>query len=448
MKDERETRGRDVSSIIPHPFIVAALITAIALLGFVFIRNLIDFPVYYSAGRSLLGGRTDLYAPDFARGSLMDYRYPPFFLIALAPLWFLPYKPAAYVWYLLSVAEIIGCLLILRSLVNPNRAKLTWLIAFLATGQYFVMILHYGNAHLPAIFLLFASVYLYIKRKDSLAALAMSLAVTIKLTPILLLPYFALKKRWRFLSLVSGFLIIINLAPALYFGFEKNSELLVEWYNHVVADQEFHETNGPINLSLKGELRRYLSPVDYSQRVEADTDYRNINVAALSREQTDRIWLVVAAIVYGVALALVLWRSKGIKGHEEAGISQRVESDGLPLYTSLEFGLMISVMLLVGPLTSKIYFIALLWPIVSLGSFAFNDSLPASGLARRVLLVIAAINFVLPLLPGRSLQRFLLVLGADFFVNCILMAALASVLIANRRVRQEQSYELRTQALP
>src|ERR1044071_10227443 len=89
--------------------VLALALTAFLLLGFVFIRNLIDFPVYYSAGQSLLNGRTDLYSPDFAQGRVMDYRYPPFFLVALAPLWLLPYPVAAFVWHVISVFLIAGC---------------------------------------------------------------------------------------------------------------------------------------------------------------------------------------------------------------------------------------------------------------------------------------------------------------------------------------------------
>src|SRR5262245_65785641 len=92
----------------------------LALLGFVFIRNLIDFPVYYAAGQSLIKGRTDLYAPDFALGAVMDYRYPPFFLVALLPLWYLPYKIAAYLWYALSVGQIVVSILIVRALLKPH----------------------------------------------------------------------------------------------------------------------------------------------------------------------------------------------------------------------------------------------------------------------------------------------------------------------------------------
>src|SRR5215207_9664119 len=108
------------------PFKSARLISIVllaiagALSGLIFIRNLIDFPVYYSAGQSLLMGRSDLYAADFALGRVMDYRYPPFFLLAFTPLWLLPYKVAAFLWYLLSILQISACLVLLKRLLKPT----------------------------------------------------------------------------------------------------------------------------------------------------------------------------------------------------------------------------------------------------------------------------------------------------------------------------------------
>ena len=253
-------------------------------------KHLFDFEVYYDAGQSLYQrGRTDLYSADFASGRVMDYRYPPFFLIALIPLWALPAKAAAYCWFLLSVLSIIASALILNRTrpVNKNRIAVR-VITALAVAQYFVMVVHYGNAHLLAVVLLFAALYSFLKRKLPVAALLMALSITIKLTPILILPYFALKKQWRLLLLTGSFLIAINLLPSFYFGFSKNAELLKTWYRHVVADQEFHETNGPINLSLKGQLRRYLSEVDYDSRVDGDVNYRSINFVSLPQKAVDR----------------------------------------------------------------------------------------------------------------------------------------------------------------
>ncbi|HEX5732658.1 MAG TPA: glycosyltransferase family 87 protein [Blastocatellia bacterium] len=385
-------------------------------------KHLFDFEVYYDAGQSLYQqGRTDLYSADFASGRVMDYRYPPFFLIALIPLWALPAKAAAYCWFLLSLLSIIASAIILNRIqpVYKNRIAVRAITA-LAVAQYFVMVVHYGNAHLLAVFLLFAALYSFLKGKLPMAALLMALSITIKLTPILILPYFALKKQWRLLWLTGLFLIAINLLPSLYFGFTKNAELLKTWYRHVVTDQEFHEMNGPINLSLKGQLRRYLSEVDYNSRVDGDVNYRSINFASLPQKTVDRIWIAIALIIYVLVLFLI-WRAS----------RQRNTNGDRPV--ALELGLMICLMLFVGPLTSKIYFIALLWPVFFLACLAFSSPSPGPRFIRSVLILVAAANLILPLLPGSSVQRLLLVLGADFFLNCLVMAALAQALTSTRQ---------------
>ncbi|MEK6323973.1 MAG: glycosyltransferase family 87 protein [Acidobacteriota bacterium] len=420
--------------------LVLACSVAIGLLGLLFIRNLIDFPVYYAAGQSLISGRTDLYAPDFALGRVMDYRYPPFFLIPLTPIWLLPYSLAAYIWYVLSVLEIIGCVLIVsRTFPALRESKKMSLVVALAVVQYFVMALHYGNAHLLATFLMFASLYYVLHQKDLAAAGLMALAITIKLTPILLLPYFAVKRRWKLLAAVCVFLIAFNVAPSLYFGVRGNSELLRSWYQHVVASQEFHEDNGPINLSLKGQLRRYLSTVDYSQRVDGDIQYPSVNVASFSREQVVRAWAVLAVGLFAGVLLLIKWKQRN-RPNSDAAVrrydpSRTEDAAGL----SHELALMICLTLLAAPLTSKIYFIELLWPVACLALFAVDGTMRQGTLAMRVLVVVAFVNSVLPLLPGRSVQRLLLVLGVDFYVNCLLMVGLIYVLESQRRAFQTQS---------
>jgi hypothetical protein len=403
------------------------LLSVAAALAFAFNRNLIDFPVYYVAGQSLLAGRVDLYSQDFALGRVMDYRYPPLFLVALLPLWLLPYSIASWLWCVAGVFEAAGCVWVVSKLTTGRLGAKIWLVAALVSLQYFVMVLHYGNAHLLVVFLMFASVYLVFAGRNFKAAASMGLAITVKLIPVLLIPYLALKRKLRFALLVCVLVAILNLLPASYFGFNKNLELLETWYRHVVAGQEFHEANGPINLSLKGQLRRYLTEVDYSSRVDGDVNYRAVNVASLSPVVVDRSWLLLSGILFACSLALILWarprapdglRSSSIKS--EQGISN----------VALEVGLMICVMLLIGPLTSKIYFIALLWPVVALANFAFGSTTRAAKFAKLTLVLAAITNSVLPLLPGRSIQRLLLVLGVDFYVNLLLTVALAAAVIS------------------
>src|ERR1041384_2014399 len=399
VNDQRSTLEQQSSKLHRRKLIfLLALLVAGLILSFFFIRNLIDFPVYYAAGRSLVSGRVDLYSPDFALGQVMDYRYPPFFLLALAPLWLLPYHTASYVW---TLFEFI------------------------------------------VVFLVFASLYLLLRRRDIISALLLALAITIKLTPILLLPYFAVKKRWKIVWGVLVFLILFNIAPSAYFGFRENNQLLETWYNHVVASQQFHEENGPINLSLKGELTRYLSDVDYSARIDGDVNYPAVNVASLSRDRVVDAWAALAGLLF-IGVLLVIWRrTPNEAGSFRASGHQAVSHDDL---TRLELSIMICLMLFVSPLTSKIYFTAALWPLACMAEVASQGTDRQRKLSRYGLMIVAAANCVLPLLPGRSIQRLLAVLGADFYLNCLIIVCLLYSLISRDRLFQTQSGESQTPA--
>ena len=360
----------------------------------------------------------------------------------------MPYSVAAYVWYLVSVLEIGGCFgIAVRAFPALREKKALLILVALAVGEYFVMVLHYGNAHLLVVLLLFAAFYFVLQNKNIPAAILMSLAITIKLAPVLLLPYFALKKRWSFLAGVGVFLIAINIAPSAYFGFRENIGLLRAWYGHVVASQGFHEDNGPIDLSLKGELRRYLSPVDYSQRVDGDVHYPSVNLASFDRNRVEETWTAIAAGLFAGVLVFMWWLSRRPKNTADGVEGFDGKSAKRDEFFRLELAVMICLMLLVGPLTSKIYFIALLWPIACLASFAVDTASREGKLAKRVLVVVCVVNLVLPLLPGRTVQRLLLALGADFYVNCLVMWALLYLLVSRRRGLRTRSGALQTPVL-
>jgi hypothetical protein len=257
--------------------------------------------------------------------------------------------------------------------------------------------------------LMFAGLALAVTGRDLPAAALLAVAITVKLIPALLLPYFAITRRFKLLGLMAIITIAINLLPSIYFGVQGNNYLITRWFDHVVVGQEFHETNGPINLSLKGQLRRTFTTVDYTQRVDGDYRYAAVNVAALSTSAVDRVWMVISAFMFAGGLVLI-W------------MSARPPTD--IRVVMLQIGLLICLMLFVGPLTSKVYFVALLWPIVAIGVAAWDQDA-----IRRALIGVAIVSAILPLLPGRTLQRLLLVAGVDFYVSSAILALVAFALI-------------------
>jgi len=407
---------------------IAAAIALIAAMGVVFVRNLTDFAVYYAAGRSLLSGRTDLYAPDFARGVVMDYRYLPFFIFAFAPLSFAPYPVAAWVWHLLNTAAIALAITSIASMysgLSYNRTKV-WTVAFLVVVPYFAMALDYGNVQLMVTALMFAGLSLALRGRDLPAAALLAVAITVKIVPALTLPYFAVTRRFTLLGLVLIITAVLNLLPSIYFGVAGNGDLIARWYDHVIVGQEFHEANGPINLSLKGQLQRTFTDVDYTQRVDGDHRYAAVNVAALSTSTVDRAWMAISACLFIGGLVLI-WVSARTS---DSTNQEATEAKDVRL-AALQIGLLICMMLFVGPLTSKVYLMALLWPVVAVGVVAWDHAA-----VRRALIVVAILSSALPLLPGRTMQRLLLVAGTDFYVSTAILGLVAFTLMRwNRRPR-------------
>ncbi|HEY9465492.1 MAG TPA: glycosyltransferase family 87 protein [Vicinamibacterales bacterium] len=420
--------------------VIAAAIALVAGLGVVFVRNFTDFSVYYTAGRSLLSGRTDLYAPDFARGVVMDYRYLPVFILTFAPLSSAPYPIAAWVWHLLDTGAIALAVASIASVcgeLSYSRVKV-WTVAFLIVVPYFAMALDYGNVHLIVTALMFAGLALALGGRNLSAATLLAIAITIKIIPALTLPYFAITRRFKLLGLVAIITVIVNLLPSIYFGVGGNRSLITAWFAHVIVGQEFHETNGPINLSLKGQLRRTFTNVDYSQRVDGDFRYPAVNVAALSPSSVDRVWMALSAFMFagGLVLIGILARARTrvsvVPDLSPSNLRSTAERPSIDVRLEmLQIGLLICLMLFVGPLTSKVYLVALLWPVVAIGVAAWEQNA-----IRRALIGVAIVSSILPLLPGRTIQRLLLVAGTDFYVSTAILALVVFALFRSTRLHR------------
>ena len=428
--------------------ILAFVFFLFAVAGFRFIGDLVDFPVYYHAGNSLLEGRTDLYAPDFAINEIMDYRYPSFFLVALIPLWMFPYPVAAYIWFLASVLMVFGCVIFVRPCRDIPTGLLLWLLVLFSVGPYFVMSLHYGNAHLLIVFLLFGAFYFVIRQHDFAGAILMALAITIKVIPILALPYFAAKRKWKFLALTLIFILVLNFFPALYFGFSANIQIFQDWFQHISGENAvFHEIHGAINQSLRGQLQRLLTDIDYSKRYDGDAGYPLINFVSFPVEIVNLVAWIIAILLY-IAVCWFLWK-RGIKSVEfESNTAVRKTSQNpyhsptpsdfqLCISTGLEIGLILCTLLLFGPMTSRIYMIALLWPVFFLVQYGRYNQGIGSRIVLSTVVLTAIINTGAPLVPlitGQSpgqWSRLLLVLGTDFILSlmifiCVWMALLDS----------------------
>jgi hypothetical protein len=83
---------------------------------------------------------------------------------------------------------------------------------------------------------------------------------------------------------------------------------------------------------------------------------------------------------------------------------------------------MICLSLLIAPRSNGYYFLALFFPLIPFIHTVFRNKSKLNILAFGLILTLA---WLFPLLPGRSLQRLMAVMGVDFYTALILWIALA-----------------------
>src|ERR1700691_4113018 len=125
-------RFRPAEEVFRYRWIYLGLLIALAIWGWVDVvpRGMVnhqrihehrtDFTVYTEAGAAFFDGR-DPYQVSNPRG--WRYLYPPMFAILVAPLHAFPPTGQVAVWFVLSVAMVVGCYFELRRFLDYVSAR-------------------------------------------------------------------------------------------------------------------------------------------------------------------------------------------------------------------------------------------------------------------------------------------------------------------------------------
>ena len=353
-----------------------------------------DFRVYHYGARGVFDGTRPVYGPASGLGWPMHYRYPPLFLLLFAPFAALPLGWGAAVWVVLKIGVLLAVIKMMLEHGLKPAATASLLAGFLFIAPYLIEELRYGNAQFFVVALTIAAL-LIVRDRPILSAASLALAISIKVWPLFFIPYLAARRDWKVVSWALAMVVALTVLPSFYFGFQGNLDLIGEWY-----EQEFRTQLGLSeawfpNQSLRGVLMRYFTVIDYSR--VPDSNYRQINIAALDPANVLFVWVCIAGFAY-VGLLFIA--------------SQRRETNGW-----LELGLGFCLIALLEPFTQKYALSVLLWPALLVGSLLAKPGL-------RVLIYMATVlALIQPLIPGAAAQRLLQVLGVDFAATALLCSA-------------------------
>lgn len=184
-----------------------------------------------------------------------QYVYPPQFAVLFCWLALFPFYIAADVWTAMSTIAYIAGFFMVSKLAYSGRSTLLWMFMtsiWLADyGYYSDWIV--GNASWLIFVLLCLLFYLrYARQRPMLAGIALGLAVVIKITPVILLVYYAARRDWK---TVLGALIGVGsatLITAMVLGWH-----ILQYYVGAfssLAATSMKNGPAPYNSSVKGAL--------------------------------------------------------------------------------------------------------------------------------------------------------------------------------------------------
>lgn len=381
--------------------VTALALICIAALSYAAARRTVDFPVYHYAARKMLTRTGPMYGPQSGIGWPQVYRYPPVFLLLFIPFALLPLRIAAIIWAALKFATL-G--LLARGLLSRLRTQGLGfqVLSLLPALPYLAVEFHYGNVQF-FIFALVGAALLWADQRPFRAALALALAISVKVWPLFFVPYLVARKRTAVAASALGLTVVLTLLPAGYFGWHENASLLRQW-----TDQEFGVSStagepaiiGFPSQSLHSVLMRFLVSLNYAALT--DSNYPQLNVASFDPRIVELLWLLLAAAGYAGMLFL----------------ARRAKSDDLTLHSAAFCSL-----LLLQPFTQMGDLVILLWPIaVAVAALRDDKDLPAW--VRAALYLAMSIMVLKPLVPDRNAQRLFQVLGVDFVATSLLAAGL------------------------
>ena len=221
-----------------------------------------DFGVYLNAARAILHGQP-LYSAflhhPFPDATLRPaYIYPPSFALLVAPLGLLPDGVAAAVWMAIEQASLaVAVVVVLRWLRPTAWAAAVLIFATLTFYPLWVDVVQ-GQANLLVLLLVTVGIVGILKGRPAAGA-AIGVAAALKLTPLILVIWLLLDRRFRAAAFVLGGLTIVTAAGALL-RFQDTVAYFGQVLPALASGTAFYA-----NQSLAGVLDRTLSSNAYTQ---------------------------------------------------------------------------------------------------------------------------------------------------------------------------------------
>ncbi len=264
-------------------------------------RHYCDFRVYHHTAQNFLAGR-DIYFRDSE--DITPFKYSPFFVFLISPIGLLPIKGAAALFFVINFLATIVLFSWTKKIVaqEPLSAKEGFFLYFF--GALFIfrfVLLNWDSGQVGIIMcaLTVSSLYFFSRGRDIAAAALLAASILIKYMPVIFIPYFIFRKKFKAAALTVIFLVLWLLLPALGVGIQKNTAYLASWFPSIISTSL---GNGP-----------YYNPTDqsiFSLVLRFTSTSYQVNFVDLGFRWSMRIAYALSFLLY--LLVLLPRKGKGV----------------------------------------------------------------------------------------------------------------------------------------
>jgi hypothetical protein len=189
-----------------------------------------DLTIFLDASRDLMQGE-NIYINTY--NEWYHYYYDTLFALLLVPFTFLPLFLVKLIWLSLNVFFVVRIWKIIKdwlpiNQLSPKQKNIFTLLSFL-----FILAFLRDNFHLTqvTIFILYLTLegLHFIERgKKFTGSLFIAFAITVKLLPLVFIPYLLYRKEWKAFGSVCLLILVLLFIPGLILGLDFNHFLILE----------------------------------------------------------------------------------------------------------------------------------------------------------------------------------------------------------------------------
>jgi hypothetical protein len=352
--------------------VTSAVVAALVVLWQFVMRGYSEWEtVYVETARTFLAGG-DIYVQGHG------YSYPPFAALLAAPFTFLPHYAVRAVWYVVNLIAVIGLVgwgwrlaggAAWTCLFHDRREWLAALLGLACSERYISNALSHQQVDVLVASLIMAGCALLMRQRPGAAGAAIGVAAAFKATPMLFAPYFAWRREWITAASVIAVAVGLNLAPDLVHAPWEGGSWLEQWLSRFVFATLGDPNRYPgtwlaapgDNQSLAGTVGRLL------------TTTLNWSTSGVTEAVRDPLLgpRAARALVYSALAALfaVSLSAIGPSRRLDWNVEPSVDVTIRPVF---EVGMILCLMLLASPMSSRAHFATLILPAFSLARFAMR----------------------------------------------------------------------------